>query len=220
MNDLSNVPAIPAPGVYAGIENEAYHAGPGISKSGLWTIYRKSPAHYRYAEREESPAFDFGTACHFAILQPELFEKRVMRGPRDRRGNNWKDVQAEAANSGRLLLIEADYNDALVIRDSLHTDPFLNALIVSPYAQVEHSAFWIDAETGVLCRSRPDLYRADLGVIVDVKSPPAHIRNTSPAASSIMATTRKRPGIRTATLRTACQSTASSSLPGKRSPPS
>lgn len=158
------------PGVYADIENDAYHSGPGISKSGLWTIYTQSPAHYKFAERKETKAFDFGTACHFAILQPELFEPRVMRGPMDRRGNNWKDAQAEAANSGRLLLTSPDYDDVMVIRDSVHADQFLNALIVNPHSEIEHSSYWIDPETGALCRSRPDLYRADLGVMVDVKS--------------------------------------------------
>lgn len=158
------------PGIYPDIENDAYHAGPGISKSGLWTIYTKTPAHYRFAEREENPAFDFGTACHFAILEPQKFEASVMRGPVDRRGNNWKDAQAEAANSKRLLLTAGDYDATLTIRDAVHADAWLNSLIVSPHSEIEHSSYWIDEETGVLCRSRPDLYRADLGIIVDVKS--------------------------------------------------
>jgi len=158
------------PGIHADITNDAYHGGPGVSKSGLWTIYTKTPAHYRFAEREEKPHFDFGTACHFAILEPEKFEASVMRGPKDRRGNNWKDAQAEAANSGRLLLTEGDYDGVLTIRDAVHADAWLNALIVSPHSEIENSGYWIDEETGVLCRCRPDLYRADLGVMVDVKS--------------------------------------------------
>lgn len=171
MNDETrSAPQSMEPGIYPGIENDAYHAGPGISKSGLWTIYKQSPAHYRFAEREEKPAFDLGTACHFAILEPEKFEGAVMKGPKDRRGNNWKDAQAEAANTKRLLLTEGDYEAALTIRDAVHADAWLNALIVSPHSEIEHSAYWIDEETGALCRSRPDLYRTDLKVMVDVKS--------------------------------------------------
>lgn len=157
-------------GIHPDIDNDDYHSGPGISKSGLWTIYSKTPAHYRFAEREENPAFDFGTACHFAILEPEKFETSVMRGPPDRRGNNWKDAQAEAVNTKRLLLTAGDYDSVLTIRDAVHADAWLNALIVSPHSEVEHSAYWVDEETGMLCRSRPDLYRSDLGIIVDVKS--------------------------------------------------
>lgn len=163
-------PSLDRTGIFAGVDNDAYHAGPGVSKSGLWTIHTQSPAHYRFGERKASAAFDLGTACHLAILEPETFEARVIRGPADRRGNNWKEFQAEAANSGRLLLTMGDYDTAMTIRDAVHADPFLNALIVSPHSQVEHSGYWVDEETGMMCRSRPDLYRPDLGLIVDVKT--------------------------------------------------
>lgn len=158
------------PGIYPNITNDEYHQGLGISKSGLWTIYKKTPAHYRFAPPKQSQAFDLGTACHTAILEPEKFEATVFRGPDDRRGNKWQDAIAEAACLGKLLLTGPDYDKALLIRDAVHADAWLNALIVSPHSQVEHSAYWNDPETGALCRSRPDLYRSDLGVIVDVKT--------------------------------------------------
>lgn len=168
MNDMT--PALGATGIVSDLDNDAYHAGPGVSKSGLWKIYTQSPAHYRFAERKDTTAFDFGTACHTAILEPEHFEARTMKGPPDRRGNNWKDAQAEATNTGRVLLTAGDYDKVMIIRDAVHADAWLNALIVSPHSRVEQSAYWIDEATGVLCRSRPDLYREDLGVMVDVKS--------------------------------------------------
>lgn len=157
-------------GIHDGIPNETYHKLPGISKSGLWTIYQKTPAHYRYAERKETNAFDVGEAVHLAVLQPDEFEKRVIRGPKDRRGNNWKDFLAEANNSGRLLLTESDFDKALEVRDTVHADAWLNSMIVSSNSKVEQSGIWIDEETGVQCRVRTDLYRPDLRVIFDLKS--------------------------------------------------
>lgn len=158
------------PGIYPDISNEDYHAGPGVSKSGLWTIYNQTPAHYRFAEREETQAFDFGTAAHTAILEPETFEARVLKGPTDRRGNNWKDAVAEATNLGKLLLTAGDYEAVLVIRDAVHSDPWVNSIITGGKPQVEHSAYAIDPTTGVMVRCRPDLHRADLGVTIDVKT--------------------------------------------------
>lgn len=158
------------PGIFPDIDNEAYHAAPGISKSGLWTIYSKTPAHFRFAEREEKNHFAVGEAMHLAVLQPETFETRVMRGPKDRRGNNWKDFMAEAAATGRLLLTDGDFDTALEARDAVHADAWLNTLIANAASEVEYSGVWVDEETGALCRCRPDLYRPDLGIMLDLKS--------------------------------------------------
>ncbi|HEY5797646.1 MAG TPA: PD-(D/E)XK nuclease-like domain-containing protein [Bosea sp. (in: a-proteobacteria)] len=158
------------PGIYQGVPNEAYHAGPGVSKSGLWTIQTQSPAHYKFGVREETSAFDFGEACHLAILQPELFEPKVYRGPEDRRGNKWKDAAEFCQGEGKLILTSGDYDAVLAIRDAVHADAWVNSIITGGKPMVEASGYWRDEETGVLCRCRPDLYREDLGIILDVKS--------------------------------------------------
>jgi len=170
MTEKLNVNPDIKPGIYQSIPNEAYHAGPGISKSGLWTIETQSPAHYKFGERKATNAFDFGEGCHLAILQPELFEARVLRGPEDRRGNKWKDVAEMCKVDGKLLLTGPDYDSVLAIRDAVHADAWINSIITSRKPMVEASGYWIDPETGELCRCRPDLYRADLGIILDVKS--------------------------------------------------
>lgn len=158
------------PGIYQGIPADSYHAGPGISKTGLWTIQTKSPAHYKFGEREQKREFDFGEACHLAILQPDDFEKRVLRGPENRRGNAWKDWAEAADIDNKLLLTGPDYDATLAIRDAVHADAWINGIITGGTPTVESSGYWIDDETGALCRCRPDLYREDIGVMVDVKS--------------------------------------------------
>lgn len=157
-------------GIFEGVSNDAYHAGAGISKSGLWTLETKSPAHYRHEERKTSNAFDVGEACHLAILQPTEFEARVIRGPEDRRGNKWKDHAEYAAGENKLLLTSGDFDDVLAIRDVIHADAWLNSIITGGKPMVEASGYWTDPETGMTCRCRPDLYREDLGIILDVKS--------------------------------------------------
>lgn len=185
MNDMSGLPVDPKikPGIYQGIPNEAYHAGPGISKSGLWTIYNQSPAHYKFAPREEKKHFDFGEACHLAILQPDLFETRVYRGPEDRRGNKWTDAAEFCKGEGRLLLTAPDFDGVLAIRDAVHANSWINNIITGGKPEIEASAYWVDEATGMLCRARPDLYRADIKLILDVKStisahPDAFARST------------------------------------------
>lgn len=169
MNDMTATRPL---GIFGGVSNEAYHASPAISKSGLWTLRDKSPAHYRFAEREETTAFDFGTACHSAILEPNTFEARTLRGPLDRRGNKWTDAQAEATNTGKLLLTAGDYDDVLEVRDVIHSDAWLNQIITGGKPMVEHSAYWDQpvGDVSVYCRARPDLIRADLGLMLDLKT--------------------------------------------------
>lgn len=164
------------PGIYFNISNDAYHAGPGVSKSGLWTIDQQSPAHYKFPpERDEESsqaiaAKDFGTAAHIAILQPNLFEHQVLRGPEDRRGNKWKDAAEFCKAEGKTLLVASAYDSVLAMRDAVHADSWINSIITGGKPMIEASGYWIDKETGELCRCRPDLYRPDLKLILDLKS--------------------------------------------------
>lgn len=164
------------PGIYQGVPNEAYHAGPGISKSGLWTIHTKSPAHYKFPPQKDEDstqakaAKDFGTACHIAILEPADFEKRVFRGPADRRGNKWTDAEEFCRSEKKTLLIASAYDDVIAMRDAVHADAWINSVITGGKPEIEASGYWIDPATGELCRCRPDFYRADLKIMLDLKS--------------------------------------------------
>lgn len=146
---------------------DAYLATPAVSKSSLWTLHDRSPAHAR-VEKEESNAMKMGTAVHCAILEPSEFEARFVRGPEDRRGNKWKDALDAAASVGRDLLTSGDYDDALAIRDRLRNEPLVKKL-VGPKTVREISAFAIDPVTGLLMRARPDARRDDIALTVDLK---------------------------------------------------
>lgn len=67
------------PGIYRGVSNDAYHGGPGHSKSGL-DLIRKSPAHLRNARnnpgsRAPTASQRLGSAFHALVLEPEVFAK-------------------------------------------------------------------------------------------------------------------------------------------------
>ena len=176
MSDIPTVDPNIKRGIYQGIPNEAYHAGPGISKSGLWTIHTKTPAHFKFPppRDEETTAKkankDFGTAAHVAILEPEDFEARVMRGPEDRRGNKWTDAVEYCRLENKTLLVQSAYDQVLAIRDAVHANSYINGILTGGKRMVEASGYWIDRKTGRLCRCRPDLWREDIGVMVDLKT--------------------------------------------------
>lgn len=155
------------PGVYPELGAEAYHSARAVGKSSLWTLHCKTPAHVHGSEDEPSSDMDFGSAVHVAVLEPHRFDRAVIRGPEGRRGNKWKDALAEHPNS--LVLPSPLYDKVLRMRDTVMRDPIVRQLS-SEFAMIEHSAFWRDEETGLMCKCRPDLYRADESLMVDMKT--------------------------------------------------
>lgn len=66
------------------LSNQDYHADTEhINGSGLWNIYDRCPAAWRYKdeEDEQSKALIFGTGSHTALLEPERFEAEYARMP-------------------------------------------------------------------------------------------------------------------------------------------
>lgn len=163
------------------IDNDAYHAGPGISKSHLDSIAPdcgKTPLHYWHKyinperEREEpTAAMVLGNAIHTAILEPDLLNEKVVAGlDIDRRSNANKAAWAEfeAANAGKTILKAEDYQTVLAVRDAVHRHPVAAPLLRG--GKAEQSFYATDPETGELIKCRTD-WIADSGeFILDLKS--------------------------------------------------
>ena len=150
--------------------DEEYHGGEGVSKSRLFKLYKKSPFHARYGTNENKPQFAIGKAAHIAILEPERLETSVMRGPADRRGNNWKAAMDEATHFGKILLTEGDFVQAMLIRDLANTIPELDMLRSDPDHITETSAYHHDEEFDVLTKTRVDFYSPAFKGILDIKN--------------------------------------------------
>lgn len=164
------------PGVYAASElpNEAYHRGPGVSNSGLKLIGDKSPFHYwaQYLNPDrptdlEGPAGAFlGTAIHAATLEPHVFAQQYIVNPYDdRRGNRYKDLQAD--NPGKAILSKDEFRSVQGMHRALYSHPKARALLLDA-AAFEESMYVTDPHTGMLLRIRPDL-RTNSNILVDLK---------------------------------------------------
>lgn len=153
-----------------------YHLHPAVGHSGLVRIMR-SPAHYReYVTNppEPTPAMQLGTAFHAALLEPEQFvETFVVATKFDRRTKDGKAAAEawEADNAGKTALtaeqMEAIQSMAYLVRCHAGADKLLS------HGLAEMSGFWIDPESGVECKCRPDFLVMDgdrITGIVDVKT--------------------------------------------------
>lgn len=181
-------------GVIYDLDINAYHSSPGISKTGLDRINR-SPAFFydvtlnpdRPPEKERAGQLE-GNLAHCAILEPDEFEKRYAVLPADapdrptevmlnakkpsessiKRQEWWAEWDSKTA--GKVTISRAQRETAMRQAESVRKLPDIAEALASGRPEV--SGFWIDPETGVLCRCRPDwVHEFDSGcVVIDVKT--------------------------------------------------
>lgn len=184
----------PPLGLINSLSIEAYHAGPGISKSGLDLVAR-SPATYfakhldpnRPPERERAGQLE-GSLAHCALLEPNEFEKRYAvvpagapRRPTDAQWNAKKPSEESLAamtwwrtfnewNAGKTIVTDDQRRVAHAQAAAMRALPCVRDALAGEFV-TEQSAFAMH-ETGVLTRCRPDLtYRVPRGAILfDVKT--------------------------------------------------
>lgn len=163
------------PGYYRGLPNEDYHSGPGISKSTL-DLAHKSPALVQWsraAPRDDAVgAVDIGDAFHAILLEPERFAAEYAAAPAvDRRTKigkeTWESFLAES--DGKTVLDDDDVHKLWLMRESAMAHPFARQLVEAA-GDVEASIYWIDPETGLLCRCRPDKLIPARRIVLDVKT--------------------------------------------------
>ena len=165
---LAGTPPATGPGIHT-LTNEAYHASPGISRSGLWTIWNQTPAHFKYGEPKTSRDFDIGQAVHDAILDPNEFDLNCIRGPVDRRGKKWEEAITEAGKVGQTVLTAGDYDTVLAMRDAALANSVIADLVHD--GLIEQAAF-VQGLNGVdyLFKAKPDLYSPEHETILDLKT--------------------------------------------------
>ncbi|EEO8062567.1 exodeoxyribonuclease VIII, partial [Salmonella enterica] len=177
-NGNFTVPDDIQPGIYYDIPNEAYHAGPGVSKSQLDDI-ADTPAIYLWrknapVDTEKTKSLDTGTAFHCRILEPEEFSKRFIIAPEfNRRTSAGKEEEKtfleECARTGRTVLTAEEGRKIELMYQSVMALP-LGQWLVESAGYAESSVYWEDPETGILCRCRPDKIIPEFHWIMDVKT--------------------------------------------------
>jgi exodeoxyribonuclease VIII len=145
-----------------------------------WTTIKvlgDSPLHYQHAlavDRKVTPALLAGLAGHTATLDPDNFMRHyVLCDLPARRGNKWKEFQD--AHPNKTILFEADYANALAIRDAVQRHPVARALLAA-CPERELPVFWPDPDTGIRCKARLDALGP--GIITELKTTKSLIPRT------------------------------------------
>ncbi len=158
------------PGIYTAdqLSNTEYHAGPGISCTGLKKI-AVSPSHYKNGDHKQTAAMFMGSATHSAILEPELFAKQYVTMPdgKDRRSKEYKDLAAEYGADN--VLSASDAHQIQMMQKAVRANPVANRWLYQESGRNELSVYAKDPETGVLVRCRFDRL-LDRGFSPDLKT--------------------------------------------------
>ena len=158
-------PGVFSPGIYDCYTNSEYHAHEAVSKSGLDLIH-KSPAHYKAARHEDTPALRFGTAFHCAVLENDRFNATYTVIEGDRRTKAVKDSIKDAEAAGKIILTADDFNAIMSMAQAVFKNPICAALLRGSLK--ENSVF--SELDGVRVKCRPDGWSIEKGVLFDLKS--------------------------------------------------
>lgn len=165
------------PGIHD-INNNDYHASEGISRSAI-TEFKKSPLHYwdKYLSPEKvnkkpTASMKLGNAVHTLILEPHLFDKEFIVLEK-KFSSSKKDkalkIEFDLKNSNKTIIEKKIYVKAKQITESILSHPKTEIFLKGNFC-VEKSFFWADPDTGLLCKSRPDIWNQDINVLCDIKT--------------------------------------------------
>lgn len=148
------------------IGNHAYHQGPGVSS----TTAKKALNSYGHftKPREKKDCFNFGSAFHMYVLEPDLFSSHYVVAPvipGHKNSNAYKDAFSafQRNNLGKEIVSVDDYADITAMTLSVLSHPDFEVDGFQP----EIMAITRCKETGLLIKCKADQFS---GYVNDLKS--------------------------------------------------
>ena len=146
-----------------------------VSRSGLMDLNR-CPEYFYHRhlsginEESSTKAMKFGSALHTYVLEPEQFRDRyvVLENKFDKRTKKGKeDYEKFVEEAGdRIVLDLYEYEDILSISNKIKAHD--TACLLLGGAVCEKELYWVDEETGVKCKCKPDAINRT--VVADLKT--------------------------------------------------
>lgn len=157
-------------GIYSDLSNDDYHNDKeSISRSSIMD-FKKSPKNYWALHlnpdrpvREVKASWEFGTAFHTLILEPDLFtkdyfilpEKVYLKDVGREAYEEYKKAEKEASETSKKVLSHADCQRLCSMQSALFSNERAKQLIYQ--GVYECSYFWKDQASDLMIKSRPDI---------------------------------------------------------------
>jgi len=145
--------------------------------------------YYENLKQERKTHFDFGNAFETALLEPDLFDDKVVIFDDDKRPEPKKNFGSTLNKEYKKRIYDTDkyvieqkgkesFETIEYMLESCYKDSVIQSIIKDVGFQT--SLFWTDKVTGLKLKTRPDIIRKNKNVIIDVKT----ILNGSPQGFS------------------------------------
>lgn len=157
-------------GLYPVLSNEDYHKSNGYLSSSMIKMILQSPELFyktyikKDVVREESDAFDVGTAIHAKILEPHVYNESVSYFSGIKRGKLWDEFKI--INKGKLILgdlqrMQVDRMYESFVKSTLGPQLISNGVSeISLFTKLENKQIKV----------RADYLNSEEGKIFDLKS--------------------------------------------------
>lgn len=174
----------PVIGIDPGLPMEVYRQAEGVAASDLKNLQR-SPAYAHMREHTTSPALEWGTAVHTAVLEPEELEKRYRTDPECPEPGGypqgWRNTKAYKAAKAELVaergvegVLSGDQMDGLRQIQRNVARNKIGAQLHELGGLREASVFAWDEARELWRKCRPDWYIPAARMVVDVKTAQDH----------------------------------------------
>ena len=161
------------------IDDDTYHALPGISASGIKLMDKECPMKFKYQKDNEScaesEALIVGRAVHKYILENDLFEDNFAVAPVSKKTDRkWKVFVNEMKDSNKVILRASDGEMLTGMLQSLRepkdqsgTNTY-DGIVINKDTLREKALFVIDGERNIILKIKVDI-NLD-GLMLDLKS--------------------------------------------------
>ena len=159
--------------VIDGISNQDYHNHAAIGSSQCKNLL-KSPWHFEYNRKHPKPptaAMQFGSLVHQLVLEPQKFEQNYFVAEKPKKTTKeGKAMYAklDAERGRRIWVTTDDFLKAEDMRHNLSQNDLVKVLLQG--GRAEQAVFWVDNDTGILCKAKADYLNVEKGLIIDLKT--------------------------------------------------
>ena len=185
---------ISSPGIYTDVSIEDYHDDlDWVSSTGLKHA-KRSMSEYRlfldgYWKGEVKSHFHFGNACELYLLDQNIFNEKVAVAPvsewlkevKEANGKlivpksskHYKELEGEFMEENKSKYIISDTGDESletiqIISTRCRNDEWIALLLNN--VQYQNSLYWIDKNTGVKVKTRPDMSQVKSNSLINIKT--------------------------------------------------